>query len=76
MNNMFQLLNALKNPQAFMNQMKNNNQMMQNPMIRNAMDMYQRGDTKGLQNMAENLCRERGTSPQEVQETLKKQLGL
>jgi hypothetical protein len=73
---MFQLLNALKNPQAFMNQMKNNNQMMQNPMIRNAMDMYQRGDTKGLQNMAENLCRERGTSPQEVQEALKKQLGL
>jgi hypothetical protein len=76
MNNMFQLLNALKNPQAFMNQMKNNSQMMQNPMIRNAMDMYQRGDTKGLQNMAENLCRERGTSPQEVQEALKKQLGL
>ena len=76
MNNMFQLLNALKNPQAFMNQMKNNNQMMQNPMIRNAMDMYQRGDSKGLQNMAENLCRERGTSPQEVQEALKKQLGL
>jgi methylphosphotriester-DNA--protein-cysteine methyltransferase len=73
---MFQLLNALKNPQAFMNQMKNNNQMMQNPMIRNAMDMYQRGDTKGLQNMAENLCKERGTSPQEVQEALKKQLGL
>lgn len=76
MNNMFQLLNALKNPQAFMNQMKNNSQMMQNPMIRNTMDMYQRGDTKGLQNMAENLCRERGTSPQEVQEALKKQLGL
>lgn len=76
MNNMFQLLNALKNPQAFMNQMKNNSQMLQNPMIRNAMDMYQRGDTKGLQNMAENLCRERGTSPQEVQEALKKQLGL
>ena len=76
MNNMFQILNALKNPQAFMNQMKNNSQMMQNPMIRNAMDMYQRGDTKGLQNMAENLCKERGTSPQEVQEALKKQLGL
>jgi hypothetical protein len=73
---MFQLLNALKNPQAFMNQMKNNSQMMQNPMIRNAMDMYQRGDSKGLQNMAENLCRERGISPQEFKESLKKQLGL
>ena len=59
-----------------MNQMKNNNQMMQNPMIRNAMDMYQRGDSKGLQEMAENLCRERGISPQEFQESLKKQLGL
>ena len=71
MNNMFQLLNALKNPQVFMNQIKNNNQIMQNPMIRNAMDMYQRGDTKGLQNIAENLCKERGTSPQEVQGHLK-----
>lgn len=76
MNNMFQLLNALKNPQAFMDQMRNNNQVMQNPMIRNAMDMYQRGDSKGLQEMAENLCRERGISPQEFQESLKKQLGL
>lgn len=76
MNNIFQLMNALRNPQAFLEQMKNNNQMMQNPMIKNAMDMYQRGDTKGLQNMAENLCRERGTSPQEVQEALKKHLGL
>ena len=76
MNNVFQLMNALKNPQAFLNQMQNNSQLMQNPMIRNAMEMYQRGDTKGLQNMAENLCRERGTTPQEVQEALKKQFGL
>ena len=76
MNNMFQVINALRNPQAFFEQIKNNNQMMQNPMIRNAMDMYQRGDTKGLQNLAENLCKERGTTPQEVQEALRKQFGL
>lgn len=76
MNNILQMLGAMKNPQAFMNQLANNNQMMQNPMFRNAMDMYRRGDTKGLQELAENLCKEQGTTPEQVQQMLKKQFGL
>lgn len=31
-----------------------------NPLAQNAMKMYQNGDTRGLQNMAENMCKERG----------------
>ena len=74
--NPFQMIGAMKNPQAFMQQMMNNSQIMQNPMAKNAIEMYQKGDTKGLQAMAENLAKERGTTPQQVQEIIKKQFGM
>ena len=74
--NPFQMLGAMKNPQAFIQQMINNSKVMQNPLAKNAMEMYQKGDTKGLQAMAENLCKERGTTPQQVQEMIKKQFGM
>ena len=74
--NPFQMIGAIKNPQAFMQQMMNNSQIMQNPMAKNAMEMYKNGDTKGLQAMAENLAKERGTTPQQVQEIIKKQFGM
>ena len=74
--NPFQMLGAMKNPQAFIQQMMNNSQVMQNHMAKNAIEMYQKGDTKGLQDMAENLCKERGTTPQQVQEIIKKQFGM
>ena len=74
--NPLQMLGAMKNPQAFIQQMMNNSQIMQNPMAKNAMEMYQKGDTQGLQAMAENLAKERGTTPQQVQEIIKKQFGM
>ena len=45
--NPFQMLGAMKNPQAFIQQMMNDSRIMQNPMAKNAMEMYQKGDTKG-----------------------------
>lgn len=74
--NPFQMIGAMKSPQAFIQQMMNNSQVMQNPIAKNAMDMYQKGDTKGLQTMAENLAKERGTTPKQVQEIIKKQFGM
>ena len=74
--NPFQMLGAMKNPQAFIQQMMNNSQVMQNPIAKNAMEMYKNGDTQGLQSMAENLAKERGTTPQQVQEIIKKQFGM
>ena len=70
------MLGAMKNPQAFIQQMMNNSQIMQNPIMQNAIQMYQKGDTQGLQAMAENLAKERGTTPQQVQEIIKKQFGM
>ena len=74
--NPLQMLGAMKNPQAFIQQMMNNSKVIQNPTAKNAMEMYQSGDMQGLQAMAENLCKERGTTPQQVQEMIKKQFGM
>ena len=74
--NPLQFVQAMRNPQEFMQKMMENSQVMQNPLAKNAMEMYQKGDTKGLQAMAENLCKERGTTPQQIQEMIKKQFGM
>lgn len=74
--NPFQMIGAMKNPQAFMQQMMNNSHIMQNPMAKNAMEMYQKGDTKGLQAMAENLCKERGTTVDDLKNQIMAQFGM
>ena len=74
--NPFQMLGAIRNPQAFIQQMMNNSQFTQNPMIRNAIQMYQSGDTKGLQAMAENLAKERGTTVDDMKSQIMAQFGM
>ena len=76
MMNPLQFMKAIRNPQEFMKQAMNNSDIMSNPIAKNALEMYQKGDMKGLQAMAENLCKERGTTPQQVQEMIKKQFGM
>ena len=74
--NPFQMLGAMKNPQAFIQQMMNNSQVVQNPMVRSAMEMYQKGDTQGLQAMAENLAKERGTTVNDMKSQIMAQFGM
>ena len=74
--NPLQFMKAMRNPQEFMKQAMNNSNIMSNPIAKNALEMYQNGDTQGLQAMAENLAKERGTTPQKVQEIIKKQFGM
>ena len=62
--------------QMILNQMMNSPQIKSNQMAQNAMRMYQSGDTKGLQEMAENLCRENGTNPEEVKNRIMGQFGF
>lgn len=76
MNNPLSFMQAMKNPQAFMQNVAQNNQIMQNPMAKSAMELFQKGDSKGLQEMAENLCKERGTSADEVKNMIINQLGM
>ena len=75
-NNMGILMQAIKNPQAFLQQAMNNSQLMQNPISRNALEMYQRGDKQGLNELAQNLCKEKGTSYEEMAKQIKSQIGM
>ncbi len=76
MNNIFGLMQVAKNPQAFLKQAMNNSQIMQNPMAKNAMEMYQNGDIEGIKAMAENLAKERHTTVDEVKNSLLSQFGM
>ena len=76
MNNLGVLMQAVKNPQQFLQKAMQNTQLMQNPLAKNAIEMYQRGDRDGINKMAENLCRERGIKQEDVINQLKTQFGL
>lgn len=62
--------------QMIINKMMSSPQMQNNPMAKNALEMYRNGDTKGLQNMAENLCRENGTTTEDVKNKIMQQFGM
>lgn len=74
--NPIQMMQAVKNPQALLQQMMGNNQLMSNPMARNAMQMAQNGDSKGIEKMARNLCKEKGIDADKAFESFKIQLGM
>ena len=58
--NFFQLIQSIKNPQQLLQQMSSNPQFTSNPIIQNSIKMAQNGDSKGIEEMARNLCKEKG----------------
>ena len=74
--NPMQFMNMMQNPKEFLSQMMNNSNIMQNPMARNAIEMYKNGDSKGLQKMAENLAKERGTTVNDMKSQIMTQFGM
>ena len=60
MNNPMQfmsMLKSIKNPkEAVINMIKSNN----NPMLKNLVEMAEKGDTKGVENFARNMLKEQG----------------
>lgn len=54
----------------------NNSQAMQNPIFKNAVDMMRKGDNKGLEEMARNLCAEKGINPDDALKQIKSQFGM
>lgn len=73
--NPFQMLGAMKNPQAFIQQIMNNSQIMQNPIMQNAMEMAQNGNLQGIEQMARNLCKEKGLNADDVFNQIKSGFG-
>ena len=76
MNNPFQLFQAMRNPQQFLQQMAGNSQAMSNPILKNAMDMANKGDTKGVEQLARNLCKEKGINVDDAVRQIKGQFGI
>lgn len=74
--NLFQLLNGVKNPQQFIKQLMGNNQVMNNPMAKNVIEMYQNGNTQGIEQMARNLCKEKKINADEFVKQIKNQFGM
>ena len=72
MNNVMNLVKAFRNPQAFMQQAMQSG----NPIMQNAIQMYQKGDKQGLNELADNLCKEKGINRQDFEKQIKSQFGI
>lgn len=55
-----QMMKGGMNPQSMMKQMMENNQIMGNPMTKNIMEMAQKGDISGIEQIGRNMAKERG----------------
>lgn len=78
MTNLMQLIQMMRggNPQQLLQRMMGNSQIMSNPMAKNAMQMAQKGDTKGIEQMARNLCKEKGLNADDMMKQLKNNFGM
>lgn len=74
--NPMQIIKNMSSPQQFMQRMVSNNQIMSNPMAKNALDMAQKGNMQGIEQMARNICKERGLNPDDVMSQIKNQFHL
>ena len=66
------LTQMMRNPQAFLQQAMQNG----NPIMQNAIQMYQKGDKQGLNELADNLCKEKGINRQDFEKQIRSQIGM
>ena len=74
--NPMNLMQMLGSPQQFIQNMIGNNQVMQNPMAKNTLEMAQKGNMQGIEQMARNLCKEKGLNADEVMQQVKRKFNL
>lgn len=74
--NPIQIMQLMSNPENFAKQMFNNSQVMQNPILKNAVGMVDSKDYQGLENLARNLCKEKGVNADEMFNQIKKHMGM
>ena len=75
--NPMQLMQMLRggNPQQVLMSLLNQ-QAGNNPVMRNALDMVQRGDMKGVEQLARNMANEKGIDVDKAVAEIRKQLGM
>lgn len=64
------------NPMQLIQSLMGNKQMMNNPMAQNAIKMMQSGDAQGVEQMARNLCKEKGVDADEMIKQMKSKFGM
>lgn len=70
MNNIIQLLQAFGNPQQLINNVMRTN----NPMIQNAVELAQKGDSQGLEQLVRNVAQAKGVNVDEMFQQVKSQM--
>lgn len=76
MNDPVTFVQAMRNPQQLIQYVMSNNQMMQNPIAKNTFDMLQKRDERGLEELARNVCAEKGINPDDALMELKSKYGI
>ena len=77
----------MRNPVQFVKMMRGGNpqkvvmdmmreQAGNNPVMRNAMQMAEKGDSEGIEKLARNLCKEQGIDADEMVNKIKSQFGV
>ena len=64
------------NVTGIMQQIKHKNQVQGQPEKQNAMSMVQSGNSKGIEQMARNLCKEKGINPDDVMKQIRGNFGI
>ena len=64
------------NPNVIIEQMMRNPNLANNQLAKNAYDMYKSGNTKGLNEMMSNLCKERGVKIEDIENQIKSMFGM
>ena len=72
MNNPLQMMQLMRNPQMLIQQAMQS----ANPIVRNAVEMYQKGDKDGINELMNNLCKEKGIKPEDIMSQIKSQFGM
>lgn len=72
--NLIQMLKCGNPTQMLMGMLRQ--QSGNNPVMQNALDMAEKGDSKGIENLARNLCKEQGVNPDEMFNNIKNQFGM
>ena len=71
---LMQMFRGVNPQQAIMNAMRN--QAGQNPVLNNALDMAEKQDAKGLEQLARNLCESNGVNADDMVKQIKSQFGM
>ena len=76
--NPMQVIGMIRNggnpQQMLMNVMRQN--AGNNPVLQNALNMAERNDMKGIENLARNLCKEKGVDPAQAFNQAKNMMGM